>query len=100
MIKSIAASAERLFTAWADETIRARWLPDSGFMIRKSTPAKSMRITWIDGKTSLEFNLYPKRQSKCQITVQHSKLKNAEEAAEKIAYWNNALEKLKTYIEV
>jgi uncharacterized protein YndB with AHSA1/START domain len=97
--KTIMAPAVALFAAWADETKRSRWLPEAGFSIRKATQAKSMRITWIDGDTRVEMNLYPKGGNKCQITVQHSKLKDAEDASEKKAFWNSALEKLKAFLE-
>src|SRR5437870_5555573 len=52
--KTIAVPVRALFKAWADEKIRRRWLRDHNFTVRKATPARSMRITWVDGKTNVE----------------------------------------------
>jgi hypothetical protein len=36
-----------------------------------------MRITWPDGRTSVEVMFYEKGKAKCQVTVQHKKLSTA-----------------------
>src|SRR5437867_8122338 len=51
---TIAVPIAELYKAWADEKTRGRWLDAEGMVIRKATPQKSMRITWVDGKTSVE----------------------------------------------
>ncbi len=93
--KTFDVPVSRLYDAWTDATARARWLPETGFVIRKATPGKSVRVTWVDGETSLEVNLLPKGDFRGQMTVQHSKLPDAEKAAEMKAYWKAALERLK-----
>jgi uncharacterized protein YndB with AHSA1/START domain len=89
----------RLFKAFHDARIRQRWLADAGFTIRKATAGKSLRITWVDGKTSIEVNLYPKGTSKSQVSVQHNKLANNKEAQRMKAYWAEALAGLKELLE-
>jgi uncharacterized protein YndB with AHSA1/START domain len=91
--KTIAVPVERLFAAWHDAKLRKRWLKEA-ITIRKATAPKSLRITWADGVTNVEVNLYPKGEAKSQITVQHSKLGNAAEAAKMKAFWAGKLERL------
>ncbi len=89
------------FKAWKDEKLRRRWLPDAkgAFTIRKAMLNKSMRITWVDGKTSLSVYFLAKGTGKCQVVVQHSKLPNARTAASKKTYWAQAFERLRTTLE-
>jgi len=92
--KTIGASAIAIYEAWNNARLRAKWLPENPITIRTATPGKSIRITWVDGKSSLDVNFYEKGKSKCQITVQHGKLSNATEANRMKAYWKEKLEKL------
>jgi uncharacterized protein YndB with AHSA1/START domain len=97
--KTIAAPLSRLFRAWEDRKIRDKWLEDPGFVIRKATPGKSMRITWVDGKTSVDAGFYMKGDGKSQISVQHGRLGSAREAARLKTYWAEQLGKLKELLE-
>jgi len=97
--KTVAAGVDRLFEAFHERKVCRRWLEDSAFTVRKATPGKSLRITWIDGATSVEVNLYPKGDSKGQVSVQHSKLADAAEAQRMKAYWSAALMRLKEHLE-
>ena len=97
--KTIAAPLSRLFRAWEDRRIRDKWLEDPGFVIRKATPGKSMRITWVDGKTNVDAGFYAKGDGKSQISVQHGSLDSAREAARLKTYWSAQLGKLKEMLE-
>jgi hypothetical protein len=92
--KTIAASAEAIYEAWNSAKLRSTWLPEKPITIRTATPGKSMRITWVDGKSGLDVNFYEKGKDKCQITVQHSKLPDATAANRMKAFWKEKLEKL------
>ncbi len=92
--KTIAASADAIYDAWNNPKLRAKWLPEKQITIRTATPGKSMRMTWVDGKSKLDVNFYGKGKDKSQITVQHGKLANATEANRMKAYWKARLEKL------
>lgn len=96
---TVAAPLGRLFDAWQDARTRRRWLADPEFLLRKATANKSMRITWVDGKTSVEANFYAKGAGKSQITVQHNKLADAKAVERMRSYWGGALGKLKTILE-
>jgi uncharacterized protein YndB with AHSA1/START domain len=88
-----------LYHSWADARQRDKWLKVKGIQIRKSTPNKSMRITWSDKKTSLEVNFYNKGKSKAQVVVQHSKFRNAKAVEKMREYWAKKLDSLKAYLE-
>jgi uncharacterized protein YndB with AHSA1/START domain len=92
--KTLAAAPDRVFRAWNDHKARNRWLADPAVTVRKATPARSLRITWVDGRTSVEVMLYPKGADKTQVTVQHSKLASAAAAERMKAYWGVQLERL------
>jgi uncharacterized protein YndB with AHSA1/START domain len=97
--RTLSVPVSALYNAWNDAKSRNRWLAEKGMTIRKATPNKSLRITWVDGKTSVEVNLYPKGESKSQVVVQHSKLPNAKEASAKKVYWAEKLLGLKKELE-
>jgi uncharacterized protein YndB with AHSA1/START domain len=97
--RTMAAPVAAAFGAWTDEATRRRWLPDPGFTIRKATPEKSLRITWVDGRTSVEALFYAKGEAKTQVSVQHSNLPDAAAAEAMKAYWGEALDRLKAVLQ-
>ena len=98
--KTIEVAVAALYRSWIDESIRMRWLPGDTCTIRKSTPNKSLRVTWGDGKTSVEVLFTAKGESKGQLVVQHSKLADADDAAEMKSYWREALGRLQEAVSV
>lgn len=93
--RTIDAPVSKLYGTWKDKKQRAAWLAKPDFTVRKATMNKAMRITWVDGQTSLEVNFYSKGAAKSQVVVQHTKL--ASEAAVKRmrTFWSRELDKLK-----
>ncbi len=89
----------KIYAAWHDPKIRNRWLKDHAISIRKATPKKTMRVTWIDGKTNLDVYFYDKGAGKSQIVVDHTKLANASAAKKMKEYWKKNLERLQTLLE-
>ena len=77
----------------------SRWLADPAFIVRKATRPKSLRITWVDGVTNVEANFYAKGAAKARVSVQHSKLPDADAAARMKAYWGEALDRLRKLLE-
>jgi uncharacterized protein YndB with AHSA1/START domain len=96
--KTIAVPVDSLYAAWQDKDQRGRWLSDPDFTIRKETPQKSMRINWVDGSTTLDVHFYEKGKAKTQVTVQHNRLADAQQAEQMKAYWSEALDKLDEFL--
>ena len=97
--KTVAVPVKSLFGAFHDRKKRAKWLKDHEFTVRKATAPKSMRITWVDGKTNVEANFYAKGAKKSSVAVQHDKLGGKKDVEKMRAYWGKALEKLKAELE-
>lgn len=97
--KTVNVPVGELFRAWNDARIRARWLSGHDFDMRKATPSKSMRVTWVDAKSHLDVNFYPKGAKKSQVSLQHGKLPNARAAEKMKASWQKELKKLKILLE-
>lgn len=91
--RTIEAPISKAFKAWTDAKEQKRWLP-AHFAIRKSTPNKTLRITWNDG-TDVAAAFLPKGKGKCQVVAQHGKLKGAKAGAKMKKYWSAALDRLK-----
>jgi hypothetical protein len=67
------------------------------FVVRKATRNKSLRITWVDGQTSVEVLFYAKGKSKSQVVVQHSQLSDAKAAERMKGYWSEQLARLQEF---
>ena len=97
--RTLGVPLAKLYRAFANEKARLQWLPEDGLVVRKVTVNKSMRVTWVDDKTSLSIDFYPKGEDKSQVAVQHSKLPDAKSAAKMKAYWGKALDRLRGVLE-
>jgi hypothetical protein len=91
--KTVNLSAAHVFKAFKDERTRSTWLSDD-FTIRKATAPKSLRITWKDGKSHLDVNIYARGARKSQVSVQHTKLASERSAKQMKSYWRDALDRL------
>lgn len=96
---TLSAPIGKVFDAWQDLSARRRWLKDPNFTVRKASVNKSMRITWVDGKTNVEAMFYSKGPKKSLVTVDITKLSNAKAVEQWKSYWGDALGKLKTILE-
>lgn len=99
VMKTIATPVAHLREAWEKPALRKRWLGDAKMQVRKSTPGKSLRITWTADSSSLELNLFEKGPAKSQISVEHSKLKSARQGEKMNKFWAEKLENLKQFLE-
>ena len=90
----------QLYKTWTDADSLHRWLPDAAKMtVRKANLNKSLRITWIDGQSSVEVYFWIKGPAKSQVAVQHGKLKSAEDMALWKDYWSGTLLTLQALLE-
>jgi uncharacterized protein YndB with AHSA1/START domain len=97
--RTVGVPVAKLYKTFANQIARKTWLNEDGLVIRKATANKSMRISWNDGKTSVEIGFFPKADNKSQVAVQHSKLSDAKAAAKMKAYWAKALDRLRGMLE-
>lgn len=96
--KTLNVSAAAVFRAFKDSRSRSAWLRDA-FTIRKATAPKSLRITWKDGTSRVDVNIYAKGARKAQVSLQHSKLTSARSADQMKQYWRAALTQLARVLE-
>ncbi len=96
--KTIEVPVTQLFGAWDDALARKAWLHEE-ITVSKSTPLKSLRGLWSDGRTRLDVYFYPKGEGKSQVNLQHSKLRDGKEAEAFKAFWGQRLEDLKQRLE-
>jgi hypothetical protein len=94
----VGAPLGELYAAWKDARRRAQWLGETGMTIRKATADKSMRITWSDGKTSVEANFYAKAADRSQVAVQHNKLTSQADVDRLRKFWGERLDALKSLL--
>jgi hypothetical protein len=82
------------YQSFSNEKQRNQWLDEQRLAVRTALPNKSMRLTWKDGKTSLEIAFVAKTAEKSQVVVTHSKLSDAKAAARMKTYWRGKLDRL------
>lgn len=92
--KVLNMSTQAAFAAFAEARKRASWLPGVRYAVHKSTPNKSLRITWSDGGKSVSVYIYAKPDNRAQVAVTHGKLPTAAAAAKMQAFWRAALTRL------
>ena len=82
-----------LFEAWADASLRRRWLEGEHVKVRTATAPKSMRLGWSDG-TIIAIGFEAKGKSKSSVAVQHTKLPDRSTADRLKDYWSDRLDTL------
>jgi Domain of unknown function (DUF4287) len=97
--KTVDVPAERLFEAWSDPELRARWLGDHELHERTSTPPKTARYDWMDGSTRVIVGFEAIAESKSRVAVSHERLPDEDEAARLKALWRERLAALKAQLE-
>ena len=96
--KTFGANIDKVYNAWIDKAMREKWLTDPDIIIRKATQNHSIRVTWVDGITSVDVSFQAKND-KAQIVVNHSKLPNPQKAEEMKKYWAGQLDQLADFLE-
>ena len=96
--RTLDAPLAAVFGAWNDPRRRAKWIDADGMVMRKATSGKSMRITWGDG-TNVDVYFYDKGAGRSQVSVQHSKLKDARSVARLKTDWGRKLDRLRSMLE-
>src|SRR5918992_6176574 len=94
--KTVAVPVDRLYDAFVDESLRARWLPDAQLRERTATKPKSARFDWGEDGGRVLVTFAAKGEAKSVVAVQHARLADAAEADRMKAYWRERLSALKT----
>lgn len=79
-----------LFAAWADESVRRRWLDGAPSKVRTATAPKSMRLDWGDGGI-IAVGFMSKGAAKSAVALAHTKLPDKETAERFKQYWSERL---------
>ena len=82
-----------LFDAWADESVRRRWLNGGDVRVRTATAPKSMRLGSTDGGIVAVW-FTPKSKSKSSVALAHTKLPDRETADRLKKHWSDRLDAL------
>jgi hypothetical protein len=88
--RTFAAPVSRVYRAFHDPKLRARWLPDVELEVRTARRDKSLRITWPDG-SSVEALFSGRGAGKSQLAIAHRKLKAQSASTEMKAFWTDRL---------
>lgn len=94
--KTFPVPVERLFAAFADDEVRARWL-DVAVTVTTAAPHRSVRMRLPDG-TPAEAYLTPKGPAKSSVSVQQRKLASKEAADAAKTAWGERLAALATLL--
>jgi hypothetical protein len=97
--KTVAVPIDRLYDAFVDESLRARWLPDSELRERTATKPKSARFDWGDGETRVIVGFIAKGEAKSTVALEHARLPDAEKASRMKAFWRDRVAVLKEVLE-
>ncbi len=99
----INAPLAEAFDAVTNRKRRAAWLPRLNLKPGKATPRKYARFAVISGdeetSSSLEINFYDKGAARCQVTIQHSKLRTAQDVKRMKTTWSEAVDRLRSTLE-
>lgn len=82
-----------LFEAWADPSIRKRWLDVANVTVRTATAPKSMRLGWPD-RTIIAVGFDAKGKGKSMVALAHTKLPDRATADRLKKYWSERLDAL------
>lgn len=88
--KTVPVPVSRLFRAFGDKRLRAKWLGQPDLTVRKATRDRSMRITWPDG-ASVEVWFVSKGAGKSLVQVQHTGLPDRAAVDRLKRYWGERL---------
>jgi hypothetical protein len=82
-----------LFDAWADQSVRRRWLKGESVKVRTSTSPKSIRLGWSDGGI-IAVGFAAKGKSKSSVALAHTRLPDKATADHFKQYWSDRLDAL------
>jgi hypothetical protein len=97
--KTVAVPVDRLYEAFVDESLRARWLPEGELRERTAIEPRSARFDWGDDQTRLNVTFVGKGEAKSTAALEHARLADAEQAERMKVWWRERLTALKARLE-
>ena len=97
--KTVAVAVDRLYDAFLDEALRARWLPEADLRVRTASAPRSARFDWGDGDTRVNVIFVAKGETKSTAALQHERLADAQEAERMKSFWRARVAALKEVLE-
>jgi hypothetical protein len=97
--RTLGVPAERVFEAFVDETLRARWLPDVALRLRTATPHRTARFDWGDGSERVVVGFSAKDDGRSVVAVDHQRVADAATAAARKTFWRERLGALRELLE-
>ena len=98
--KTVAAPVERLFAAFRDDALRARWLDGAVLSERTAIPPRSIRFDWEDGTTRVNAVFEAKGEDRSTVYVNHERLPDGAAAERMKAFWRERVATLKNVLEM
>jgi hypothetical protein len=92
--RTLDAPLSKVYKAWADEVQRSLWLPKGKIQVTTTTKNKYFRAAWDGNKSRINVGFYAKGADRCQVALDHEKLRSAAECAKMKKYWHAALGRL------
>lgn len=97
--KTVAVPVERLFDAFRDERLRARWLPDRRLRERTAARPRSARFDWNGTGSRVAVVFEAKGAGKSGAVLRHERLRDAAAAERAKAFWRGRLAALAEALE-
>jgi hypothetical protein len=97
--KTVAVPVDRLYEAFVDESVRARWLPEGDLRDRTASKPKSARFDWGDGTSRVTVTFLAKGEDKSTAALEHARLADGDEAERMRAFWRDRVATLKRVLE-
>jgi uncharacterized protein YndB with AHSA1/START domain len=96
--RTVDVPVAQLYDAFADETLRHRWLPDGQLRERTATRPRSARYDW-GGDGSRVSVTFVDKDAKSTVALEHRRLADADHADRTKRFWRERLSTLKSRLE-
>jgi|SRR5215218_2357828 hypothetical protein len=97
--KTVAVPVDRLYEAFVDADVRARWLPAAQLSVRTTSRPRSARFDWGDDGTRVVVAFIAKGEAKSTAALAHERLPDARAAERMKAFWRDGVSALKEVME-
>lgn len=84
-------------SAFTESSLRKQWLTEIELILRHN-PGKNLRFAWNNDQVVV-VTFIPKGPSKCQISLQHTRIGSAHALIELKAFWKNRLQHLAAFLQ-